>query len=82
MKIYIEKEKSVFAVVGAFRKSIVRFEVRIITNFSHADFEVGNSPFRLLAGTRDLPLLISLQTGSWNRPNLLLNTYRRLFTRR
>ena len=60
---------------GAFRKGIERFEVRIVAIFSHADFEVGNSPFRFPAGARGLPLLLSLQTGSWNRPS-------RLFTRR
>jgi len=78
----IHEKVSTYRIVGAFRKGIVRFEVRIVTNFSHADFEVGNSPFRFLAGTRGLPLLLSLQTGSWNRPTLLLNTYRRLFNRR
>jgi len=56
---------------GAFRKGIVRFEVRIVTIFSHTDFEVGNSPFRFPAGARGLPLFLSLQTGSWNRPSLL-----------
>jgi hypothetical protein len=49
---------------GEFRKIVVRFGVRIVTIFSNADFEVGNSPFRFLAGVRGLPLLLSLQTGS------------------